>query len=174
MIHRRSLEAGRKGTPRGRDSKGRVGQSRGEVRVRRRTPEGEDRVRALRHSSRRFRSGAGASPDGRVPALAEVRLVEVRTRWPGDNCARGGTCANVQVLLFSIPRLIDAPHTPVSIARPEKWTRSHRVGWKPSSTDPIRQSGLRVSVPATFTSVVHSACCRGGGSPRHPCGDGWF
>ena len=114
MIHRRSLEAGRKGTPRGRDSKGRAATFVFEEGLR----EGEDRVRALRHSSRRIRSGAGASPDGRVPALAEVRLVEVRTRWPGDNSARGGTCADVQVLLFSITRLIDAPHTPVSIARP--------------------------------------------------------
>ena len=98
---------------------------------------GEDRVRALRHSSRRFLSVAGASLDGRVPAPAEVRPVEVRTRWPGDNSARGGTCAGVQVLLFSITRLIDARHTPVSIARLEKWTRSIELGG-----NPLRQIGF--------------------------------
>ena len=139
MIHRRSLEA--EGTPRGRDSKGRIGQSKAKFVFEEGLREGEDRVRALRQTSRRFRSGAGASPDGHVPAPAEERLVEVRTCWPGDNSAR--TCADVQVLLCST-RLIDAPHTPVSIIRPEKWTRSIELGG-----NPLRQIGFGSQVFAS-------------------------
>ena len=73
--HRRSLEAGERERQEVETAKAELARAEAKFVFEEGLRNGEDRVRALRHSSRRFRSGAGASPDGRVPALAEVRLV---------------------------------------------------------------------------------------------------